>query len=273
MLKRFLLAAIVSLIVLSSQIAAAADIDWDSVPHFSNNVQLSRYIENERRKGNTTIHFVLNYFKVNNNEELIKFGDDVLCDRIALAISGTIFVNNYETGNQFTYAINEYPGTRVANAYLSSNQQQAWINLTNEEKKLYNIAVSIVDEANKLFTEREKAEYIHNEICRRAKGYKNRNDKNKTAIGALINGYAQCQGFADAFYMLGRMCGLNVGKIGGVADGDRHAWNWITFNDGKSYCIDVTNGVNSKEKYLFCATKERIEKTHSCDWEIIPNLQ
>ena len=277
MFKRCLLAVIVALLVTSSQIAAAAeDYDWSQAPRIGTKSKFASYIESERRKGNTTFRVVLiNGLKVDtiddfaNNLALVPY----------VEIKGTWKGLGNERIANMTYKINEYPGTRVANAYLSRNQQQAWLNLTNEEQQLYNIAVGIVDEANKYSSEREKARYIHDEICKRVKEYKNENDRNKTAVGALIDGYAHCGGFTDAFYMLGRMSGLNVGRIGGLAKDEngqwtiKHGWNWITFSDGKSYCIDVTNGFNTKGTYLFCATKERMEKTHSCDWEIIPNLQ
>ena len=94
-----------------------------------------------------------------------------------------------------------------------------------------------------------------------------------TAIGVKIDdkrGY-NCEGYADSFYMLGRMCNLDVRRIYGTAKGSDgqwggHAWNWITFSNGKSYCVDVTHGI-------FKATYEDIKNNHWCDWSVIPNLQ
>ena len=105
--------------------------------------------------------------------------------------------------------------------------------------------------------------------------YRVENDRNKTAIGALIDGYAQCQGFTDAFYMLGRMCGLNVGRIGGTKDNGKilHAWNWITFSDGKSYCVDVTLDDGYNYDKWFLSTYEDMKSNYWCEWSIIPNLQ
>ena len=65
---------------------------------------------------------------------------------------------------------------------------------------------------------------------------KNGNRKIKsfaTAIGVLNNGeYGQsdCGGYSDAFYMLSRMCKLNIVKVGG----GKHMWNAIKL-DGKIY--------------------------------------
>jgi hypothetical protein len=62
-----------------------------------------------------------------------------------------------------------------------------------------------------------------------------------TAKGALVDGKANCQGYTDAFYLLGRMMGWNVEKMGG----NDHVWNTIEFGDGKIYCVDVTWGDES----------------------------
>ena len=77
--------------------------------------------------------------------------------------------------------------------------------------------------------------------------------------------------------MLGRMCGLNVVRINGMAKDvngkwGAHGWNFITFSDGRSYCVDVTYGFNTN-KQLKLWTFEEMKSNYSCDWEIIPNLQ
>ena len=276
MIKKFFTAVILVVFMLSAQIVVAADVDWNAVPKISSKAQLARYIESERRKGNTKIHAVLTYFKFSSDKELAykerRIFEEELINGIAIARARLAVVMG--TG-RLIYELVEYPGTRVANAYLSRNKEQAWMNLTAEEQKLYNIAVGIVDEANKRNSEVEKARYIHNEIVSLAKyDYENQSSRNNTAIGALIDHYAQCQGYSDAFYMLGRMCGLNVCRIGGIVDGrSGHAWNFITFSDGKSYCVDVTIDDTYNYDRWFLATYEQMKSNYSCEWSIIPNLQ
>ena len=273
MLKKFFVAVIVDLLLMSMQIASAADVDWDSAPRIGSKAELATYIEEGRRRGQTEFHFVLTN-ELKTSKEEFDNGFTELAGKqfikIALVQHVNIHGTHFTDGTiQMTCKITEFPGTHVANAYLNGDTSK----LTPEERKLYRIAVRIVNKANKHSSEREKARYIHDEICKRVKGYKDENERNKTAVGALIDGYAQCQGFTDAFYMICRMSGLNVGRIYGSYLVEPHTWNFIMFSDGKSYCIDVTNGFNSKSLYLFCATRERMEKTHSCEWEIIPNLQ
>lgn len=271
MLKRFLLAAIVSLIVLSSQIAVAADIDWNSVPQFSNKAQLARYFENKSRQGFTEFNFILPSMKVNNQSELDRLCSEFQNNFIAIAPHADL-VTILGTG-RFTYRmLNEYPGTRVANAYRSQDKYQAWLNLTADEQKLYNIAVGIVDEANKRSSAVEKACYIHNEICKRVKDWKSHTNEN--AIGALVIGITNCQGFADSFYMLCRMCNLDVVRIHGLLNGETHAWNVINFGDGKFYFVDVLYDYQHNSFECFKVGRADMEKlNYKCEWGIIPNLQ
>lgn len=51
-----------------------------------------------------------------------------------------------------------------------------------------------------------------------------------TAVGALVDGLAQCQGYAEAFYLVGRLAGLEVETQygwGGAGSPGKHAWNVV----------------------------------------------
>lgn len=169
-----------------------------------------------------------------------------------------------------TFRITEYPGTCVANAYLRGNTDY----LTSDELQLHSKAVEIINEAKKRPSLIAQEYYIHDEICRRTTYELDKN----TAIGALVYNKADCDGYADAFYMLGRMMGWNVGRIFGGG----HAWNWIDFGDGKVYCVDVTlddeyfnfGEYGKATVYLFFnAPEEIISVDHTWDRELLPNLQ
>ena len=263
MVKKFLIALVVTLFVTSSQIAAAADIDWNSAPRISTKAEFARYIESERRNGQTVFHVILtDGLQVDTLEDFANLALVTYVD-----INGSWQGVGNERVAQITYKIREYPGTRIANAYLSGDTD----NLTSDEMQLYDLAVGIVNEANKLSSELEKARYLHDAICKRTTF---KADKN-TAIAALVFGKADCDGYADAFYMLGRMAGLNVGRVRGYINNGTatHAWNWITFSNGKTYCVDVTSDDKSRSLTWFNAPLAVMQKTHRCQWEIIPNLQ
>lgn len=285
MLKKFFAAAIVCLLVMSLQVVHAEEqIDWNSVPQFNTKAEVAAYIENGRRQGQMDFYFVLTSVTISTDKEkgikeILALNEEFI-NEIALAPVGNLS-GEYGTGHFLYEIVMEYPGNHVANAYLSGNTQ----GLTTDEMQLYNVAVSIANEANRLSSPLERELYLYKELCNRYTYYDEKilftEDGNPkrlfTAIGALIDGKANCGGFADAFYMLGRMCGLNVGRIGGYIKENgkpvRHGWNTITFDDGKTYCVDVTNGSSMKNLYLFNAPLKIMKNTHRCNWDLIPNLQ
>lgn len=260
--------------MLNLQIVVAAHINWDSVPHFSNKVKLARYIEEGRRNNQTNFNFVLTNVKVNNQEELNILKDEFV-NSLAPALHGSLFIFDWGTG-QLNYTITEYPGTRVANAYLSGNTS----NLTAEEMRLYYKALEIVNVAQQKSSPIEKARYIHDEICNRVEFVNQDEEYLRTATSALLYKKANCQGYSDSFYMLCRMCNLNVIKVYGVFDGGAHAWNAIEFGDGKFYCVDVQID-DRKDEYgreyisdeYFKANYKKMKRHYDCEWSIIPNLQ
>ena len=285
MIRKFFAAVIIAVFVLSLQVVQAEEqIDWSSVPQFATKAEVAAYIENGRRQGQTDFYFVLTSVKISDDKEkgikeILALNEEFI-NEIALAPIGNLS-GEYGTSHFLYEIVTEYPGNRVANAYLSGNAQ----GLTADEMQLYNVAVSIVSEANKSSSPLERELYLYKELCNRCTYYDEKilftEDGNPkrlfTAIGALIDGKANCSGFADAFYMLGRMCGLNVSRIGGTVKEngkpEKHGWNTITFGDGKAYCVDVTNGSSMKNLYLFNAPLKIMKNTHRCNWSLIPNLQ
>lgn len=282
--KKFFVAVILGLLVMSSQIAAAAAVDWNKVPKFNTKAELATYIENERRRvdarhplGQTTFYFIFPSVKTHNEQELNDFKFELYQHIAAAPFYQLDEDGGFGTGRFIYTIIPDFIGNRVANAYLSGDTSK----LTPDELKLYRKAIPIVNEANKRSSEIAKALYIHETICEISEyDYENKNERNNgTAIGVLIDHYAKCKGYSDAFYMLGRMAGLNVRRIGGkFRDGD-HIWNTITYADGKTYCVDVTQDDSNYfrkdiNRYIFFnAPLEVVQSTHQYPWEAITNLQ
>lgn len=64
----------------------------------------------------------------------------------------------------------------------------------------------------------------------------------------------------------------------GEAGGEGHIWNTITFDDGNTFCVDVTwgdHGFGNLNSYIyFNAPIEIMQETHKWDWSLAPaNLQ
>ncbi len=60
------------------------------------------------------------------------------------------------------------------------------------------------------------------------------------AYGALVQGKAVCNGYAQAMKLLCDLGGVECELITGTADGENHAWNLIRLDDDAWYHVDVT---------------------------------
>ncbi|MBQ7476159.1 MAG: hypothetical protein IJT06_02040 [Selenomonadaceae bacterium] len=217
--------------------AAVNSLDFSNAPRFSNYQDLVRYLKECKKNLETKVSVMTtNGFSPNINELI----QDVACWNL----KSTTYSNGSENIG-IVFEFTNYPGERVAYAYLHNDTSF----LTNEEKKLYKIAVQIVNEAKKFSSGHTNPAlyrelYIHDAITQRVNYYSGSGSKNlqraQSAIGALIDGKANCQGYSDAFYMLGTMCRLNVDKIAGNAGNESHMWNVVNFGDDKFYFVDVT---------------------------------
>lgn len=82
---------------------------------------------------------------------------------------------------------------------------------------------------------------IHDAICSKVKYVESEEDNTvwDSAIGALLYGEAECDGYSDAFYLVGSLIGLNIGFQSGTAGGEAHLWNLVDIG-GKWYHVDLT---------------------------------
>ncbi|MBQ7704125.1 MAG: hypothetical protein IJT73_01660 [Selenomonadaceae bacterium] len=282
--KKFFIAAIF-FIFTTCQIAFASNVnipvDWSKVTKVTGKSDLAKYLEKAHRAGQNVIPVILANGLIVSPDELIQLSPS------SLIVCHT--VSNDGQNIKMIYEVTDYPGTKVANAYLSGDTSK----LNQDEIKLYKIALGIVNEAKKKSKWQQQEAYIYKEIAARTSYYTTKNFNNQprfvTAVGALIDGKANCQGYSDAFYMLGRMMGWEVGRMSGTVSGGAHMWNTITFNAGKAdektYCVDITGGdsvisygepVNKVfNSYIyFNAPIEIMQATHSWNFDSAPkNIQ
>ena len=107
-------------------------------------------------------------------------------------------------------------------------------------------------------TDLEKERAVHDLLCRHITYYTDSkssgHEECDCAVGAILNGLADCDGYSDAFYLLGSLTGLEVRLLKGdaVRDADQsisgmtrnltsggHIWNLVRIN-GKWVMLDVT---------------------------------
>ena len=118
-------------------------------------------------------------------------------------------------------------GTKIWAYYRTGRSEQ----LSEREWDTLGVALDIASGAEGSALEKER--YIHDELCRRIRygsdGTENNDDD--CAVGALLNGVANCDGYSDAFFLTGRLAGLEVRYISGEGlsgpEYGPHMWNLI----------------------------------------------
>lgn len=138
-----------------------------------------------------------------------------------------------------------YPGDKILQAWRSGDTS----GLSEEEASVLALAEEVVSQAKAESSDSLALEiWLHDWLCRKIT-YSNPNMevsneeymaiRELNCIGAMIDGTANCQGYTDAFYLLGNMAGFDVCRFSGTADGAPHTWNGIMLGN-KMYFVDVT---------------------------------
>ena len=107
-------------------------------------------------------------------------------------------------------------------------------------------ADQIIWQASTFKTKFEKAEFVHDIICKKMTYAFNSsgtgwvdNGFTHSVIGALVYGYGVCDGYAKAFQHIMNRLGINCLLITGDANGS-HAWNLVEMDNGEYYFLDLT---------------------------------
>ena len=137
-----------------------------------------------------------------------------------------------------------YPGTRILQAVEAGDDSF----LTAREKETLAAAQRLAEDCRRedgLSTARA----IHDALCETVVYTDDRTtEEDDTAIGALLNGQANCDGYADAFLLAGTLAGLKVRYQHGDSyrqeqddryEGVTHLWNLLEI-DGSWRLVDVT---------------------------------
>ncbi len=120
------------------------------------------------------------------------------------------------------------------------------------------------------WTEFEKELYIHDYLAREVTYIEAENAHN--AFGAIVDGKAVCEGYAEAFQHLCQRVGIQsfiaLGSSVNPSTGTRegHAWNYVRI-DGKYYQVDLTWNDQGERLYhaYFNATDDEIDEEHDTD--------
>ncbi len=128
-------------------------------------------------------------------------------------------------------------------------------------------------------TEIEKAIQIHDILCKHIiYTIDDTTDIDDCCIGAILNGRANCDGYADAFFLCASLCGLKVKYIHGDSllkdpeNNSTHLWNLI-FLDGTWRSLDLTWDDRENELFTYIYFNiglDRMDKAYDFNHELLP---
>ena len=181
-------------------------------------------------------------------EGRIKLGDVLTQTGMTGSFSYTVYDDKITLSD-----IEYYAGWTILNRWERGEEDR----LSERERETLQEALALCAGAEG--TDLEKERYIFDALCERITyetGEETGSDKD-CAIGALLNGRADCDGYADAMMLCCGLCGIPCRYIHGDArrqetdDGASHLWNAVWCTDCWLMC-DVTWGDHGEEpEYLF----------------------
>ena len=184
-------------------------------------------------------------FVVSADKELYEFlwnNDRILYQLMAnegMFMYDSLYLNPKRT--RYIKNIVYYPGAKIIKAV----EKNDFSSLTDEENLLYEEALKIACPIKEKYAGEENGEImmlkeIVKAVCERTSYTTEGGDEHNTAVGALLNGKCDCDGYADAMYLLGRLAGLEIGyQYGKTKDMGVHMWNIVRIED-EWYFTDAT---------------------------------
>ncbi|MDE6501127.1 MAG: hypothetical protein K2L10_03480 [Ruminococcus sp.] len=156
-----------------------------------------------------------------------------------------------------------YTAEKIRNAQIVFREDSD--SVENKIAELENVVQNVIENAPD--GDYEKALYIHDyivEVCRYNLG--SELTYSPTVYGCLVEGQANCEGYAKAFCYLAKKLGLQCVLITGKTNkGENHAWNQVEI-DGEWYNLDVTwddmDVSESVRKVYFLCDDDNFGKTH-----------
>ena len=228
-------------------------------PHFATLAEAQAYLTEQRTNLNLSIAF---HIDASDDE----FGDALRSIFPTASISDI----NYTDDMLLTITVGSYmPSDKI----LWAIENEQYVFLSPDELTAMNKAKEIVQEAAAAASSDYELELqLHDQICETVSyQYAERFDpeayREMSCIGALVDGKADSWGYADAFYLVSRMAGLEVNVVCGLSEGYAYYWNTILL-DGKTYIVDACSNDLETEKangwgYFYF-------NTTSCDDHYLP---
>ncbi len=173
-----------------------------------------------------------------------------------------------QEGDFFYIDSTYYTARKLREARIAYREDKS---VYDEKIRSFNsVKSAVISRASGANDDYNKAMRIHDSIVNRCK-YVTGEDElyTSTAYGCLVEGEANCEGYAKAFNLIATECGLRCVLVTGTTDtGENHAWNQVMIGD-EWYNMDVTwddsdIAGDTRREYFLC-NDESFGATHTAD--------
>ncbi|MBR2311371.1 MAG: hypothetical protein IKA47_12730 [Oscillospiraceae bacterium] len=179
--------------------------------------------------------------------------------KLVMSVYRRDYAHHFWLGNGYSISYNSMSVTAVVPQYLMTGAV-----LMTAKARFEAAAKQILSGITEGMTEYEKELYLHDTLAQRIVYKESTNAHN--AYGALVEGIAVCEGYAEAFQYLLHQAGIWSYLVIGSSRGVGHEWNMVRI-DGKYYHVDLTWDDQDTCTYhaYFNVTDEMIRRDHSID--------
>ena len=159
-------------------------------------------------------------------------------------------------GSQYYYGYNSKTVLSIQPTYLLSGNA-----LLSARADFEEAIEEILSGLRADWSDFEKELYLHDALAEKITYTFGTNAHN--AYGALVEGQAVCEGYAEAFQVLLHRAGIRSYIVTGWSRGEGHAWNLVEI-DGEYYYVDLTWNDQGEELYhaYFNITEEILCEDH-----------
>ena len=170
------------------------------------------------------------------------------------------YAHHFWLGKEYSYSYNSNGVVKYTPKYT-----MAGATLEQAKAELYEAADEILALIDDSMTDYEKELVIHDALVEQIVYYDGTSHAHD-AYGALVEGYAVCEGYAEAFQYLLHRAGIQSFLVIGDSRGEGHEWNAVRI-DGKYYHVDPTwNDQGDTIFHAYFNTSDAvIEEDHSID--------
>jgi len=210
----------------------------EALPEFRDLVSLRDHLYNELQAGETEVSFIYS-------------GEEELSGGLVSRMLGLARAGLSRSGDRCRITMYPRVGVRIVDAWKREDTSE----LTEDEKRALQCALDMVASARaQAGNEWEVELLLHDMLIERISYYteeeKNAEDRYLSVVGALVDGRANCQGYADAFYTVATIAGFQVEEMSVDTPDGTHRVNTI-YLQGKWYVVDVTHNDHENGKIFY----------------------